>query len=74
MWLNSLTITTHCSMKVNIKTIFLFPTSILFEVSSIFSLLFSNTLSRYSNTLSPLFDSPSLLDLGLALPNAETVV
>ena len=50
-------------MKVNIKNIFLFPTSILFQVSSIFSLLF---VSLWSCSLSLLRHSLSLLKYSLS--------
>ena len=71
-----LSLTAHCSIKVNIKTFFysqrLFCLrSLLSSLSSPF--LFDLGLSRYSETLSPLSDSLSLFDLGLALPNAEMV-
>ena len=63
-----LSLTAHCSIKVNIKTFFY--SQRLFYLRSF---LFDRGLSRYSDTLSPLSDSLSLFDLGLALPNAEMV-
>ena len=63
-------------MKVNIKTFFysqclFYLRYLLSSLSSPF--FFDLGLSRYSDALSPLSDSLSLFDLGLALPNAEMV-
>ena len=77
MWLNSLTITTHYSMKVNIKTIFFIPN--VYFISSLFYLLsplrfslilFSlttQTLSLATQTLSFATQILSLLFLILPL-------